>query len=598
MGEPAAVAVQRTDDSTPTSTYTAADFTGDKLGCDLVMKGGITSGVVYPLAVAELAKKYRFRGIGGTSVGAIAAAVTAAAEYARDRRGFERLVAIPNELAGGLVDKFQPDPRLRPLFNVMLALLKTPRGIATVPRIVGALALGYWPLTLLAFLVAAAIWWLGTPSGGLWAIVMALVALVIGWLVLMLVRIVIAVRTELPEADFGLCSGQTIGDPTQPAFTDWLADLLDRIANDTDTLAPDAPPLTFKALEEAEHPVMLRMMTSDLAMGRPYELPLRDNLHFFSEKEFRRLFPRRVVDYMIANSNNVKDNTGTVRDPDLYYLPEGNLLPVIVGVRLSLSFPGLIRAVPLYKRDFRLKPEERFTPVRCLFSDGGLTSNFPIHMFDRLWPNSPTFAIQLDNFDERAEDADRRVRMHLSARSGVLLPVRRIAGIGDFFWALFNTAKDWQDNLQAVLPGYRERLVRIALKSNEGGLNLEMPPELITALTGYGAAAGRLAASEFRFEQHRWRRHITALAKLDETFVKMLESYRETRNGPDTFEAFLAAYNPDEGNYPLSQPLQEELALRTREIVELAEKWAARMTLYDRDEFPRPESMMRITPRP
>jgi hypothetical protein len=40
--------------------------------CDIVMKGGITSGVVYPLAALELAKDHRFRNIGGTSAGAIA----------------------------------------------------------------------------------------------------------------------------------------------------------------------------------------------------------------------------------------------------------------------------------------------------------------------------------------------------------------------------------------------------------------------------------------------------------------------------------------------------------------------------------------------
>jgi NAD-dependent SIR2 family protein deacetylase len=33
--------------------------------CDLIMKGGITSGVVYPQAVLALKDKYRFRNIGG-----------------------------------------------------------------------------------------------------------------------------------------------------------------------------------------------------------------------------------------------------------------------------------------------------------------------------------------------------------------------------------------------------------------------------------------------------------------------------------------------------------------------------------------------------
>ena len=37
--------------------------------CDMVMKGGITSGVVYPKAVSHLAKRYHFRNIGGTSAG-------------------------------------------------------------------------------------------------------------------------------------------------------------------------------------------------------------------------------------------------------------------------------------------------------------------------------------------------------------------------------------------------------------------------------------------------------------------------------------------------------------------------------------------------
>jgi len=39
----------------------------EKLQCDLVMRGGITSGIVYPRAIAKLAETYNFRSIGGTS---------------------------------------------------------------------------------------------------------------------------------------------------------------------------------------------------------------------------------------------------------------------------------------------------------------------------------------------------------------------------------------------------------------------------------------------------------------------------------------------------------------------------------------------------
>src|SRR4051794_41884180 len=58
--------------------------------CDIVMKGGITSGVVYPNAVLELAAAYRLKSIGGASAGAIAAAAAAAAEYGRAGGGFRR----------------------------------------------------------------------------------------------------------------------------------------------------------------------------------------------------------------------------------------------------------------------------------------------------------------------------------------------------------------------------------------------------------------------------------------------------------------------------------------------------------------------------
>lgn len=53
--------------------YTADMFASPSDECDIVMKGGVTSGIVYPSAILELARRYRFRSIGGTSAGAIAA---------------------------------------------------------------------------------------------------------------------------------------------------------------------------------------------------------------------------------------------------------------------------------------------------------------------------------------------------------------------------------------------------------------------------------------------------------------------------------------------------------------------------------------------
>lgn len=101
--------------------------------CDLIMKGGITSGVVYSKAIVMLSQKYRFRNVGGTSAGAIAAVVMAAAEYGRADGGFEKIEALPKQLSATLLERFQPRPELRPVFNLLLAVM-TPRSPMTVSR--------------------------------------------------------------------------------------------------------------------------------------------------------------------------------------------------------------------------------------------------------------------------------------------------------------------------------------------------------------------------------------------------------------------------------------------------------------------------------
>jgi hypothetical protein len=93
-----------------------------KLQCDLVMRDGIASGLVYPRAIAKLAETYDFRSIGGTSVGAIAATGTSAAALG-SKTGLghfqTRLKRLPEELSETRDGKtvlerlFQPQPGTR-----------------------------------------------------------------------------------------------------------------------------------------------------------------------------------------------------------------------------------------------------------------------------------------------------------------------------------------------------------------------------------------------------------------------------------------------------------------------------------------------------
>ena len=85
----------RARDDRPRGDPRAYDYAHPTRACDVVMKGGITSGVVYPHALCELAVTYRFSNVGGTSAGAIAAAAAAAAEHGRERRWLREAGSAP-----------------------------------------------------------------------------------------------------------------------------------------------------------------------------------------------------------------------------------------------------------------------------------------------------------------------------------------------------------------------------------------------------------------------------------------------------------------------------------------------------------------------
>ena len=72
-GTPACLDVRRVEEDLVAAIADPQRYASPARECDIVMKGGITSGVIYPLAVCELAGVYRLRNIGGTSAGAIAA---------------------------------------------------------------------------------------------------------------------------------------------------------------------------------------------------------------------------------------------------------------------------------------------------------------------------------------------------------------------------------------------------------------------------------------------------------------------------------------------------------------------------------------------
>ncbi|MEH3103476.1 MAG: patatin-like phospholipase family protein [Sphingomonas phyllosphaerae] len=135
--------------------FEAAQFDlTDPPECDMVMKGGVTSGIVYPYAILQIATKFRLRSLGGTSAGAIAAAFAAAAEYGRQTGRPEAFLVLKNycdELPERLLSLFQPTPDLEPAVQSVKAamasggvgpLLRRGLSNAALPALAGASVAG------------------------------------------------------------------------------------------------------------------------------------------------------------------------------------------------------------------------------------------------------------------------------------------------------------------------------------------------------------------------------------------------------------------------------------------------------------------------
>ena len=635
--------------------------------CDIVMKGGITSGVVYPRAITTLARRYVFKNIGGTSAGAIAAAAAAAAEFRRSLtggdEGFQRLGQLPDLLgekagAGGrtrLFQFFQPNTKTRRVFDVLTSVLGSEsKGSAFVCGVIRK-----YPGWALAGTVPG--WAFGILTGMdfadgciVWAwLMVSLLLLLAGGMISPVAGLVVDIIREIPRNNYGLCSG--LSDPQESAMsgkrsealTVWLTAYL----NETAGLPADAAPLTFGKLwktqesdqDKAQRLVNLEMVTTNLTHGRPYRLPFRDDddlrenhLFYFRADEFKRLFPEPVVQWMLDHPRDGGGNAerlarrARLKDKGFHPLPAPADLPVVVATRMSLSFPILLSAVPLHAIDRSVFPENE-QPERCWFSDGGMCSNFPLHFFDAALPRRPTFSIDLtqkplgtpkhelrpemphsnggeisDRWNRFDTDVPTRIHEQPAAKSDL----RRLLGL---FSAMIATMQNWTDATQGRLPGFRDRIVSVPLTPDEGGLNLDMPPQRIADLSERGVKAAELLDRHYdvplkeetmTWDNHRWIRLRSFLASLEKSLNQLVNACDHPENGDRSYEQWLvdlaAAAGPEEvadddkaPSYPLS-PRQLVAARKTlAELRAIHELWAASPAA---GKAPRPRPVLR--PRP
>jgi predicted acylesterase/phospholipase RssA len=625
--------------------------------CDLVMKGGITSGVVYPKLIAELAGKYRFKNIGGTSAGAIAAAACAAAEFGRvsqnNPNGFAELSRLPTLLGektrqpgqSMLFRLFQPATSVAKHFAVLVSMLNKPP-LTAIGHAMLAMVRQFWAMVLLGLvlallmfapivlmaspaaggavvfwiaLVIVGLWWLwaafglrrlaalkASPmlaptlwwAGGLaatatvlwfavqahsgarlWVATLAAgiaAPLTIGLVVALSgLRFAVTLVHGMHANGYGMCSGRTAhANPAgPPGLTDWLSRYLDDLAGITgerpltfgDLWGAPFDGRRFADLPAAERQINLQVMTTAVSQQLCFSIPFRgDQTLYYDPVEWARLFPERVIQWInevSAAEGQAAAAAGTHAERVVFgdgpaqralsRLPGNVNLPVVVAVRMSLSFPALLSAVPLYAVDFTRKLNRRpdvQTPVasvpfslhatRIWFSDGGIASNMPLHFFDSPLPRHPTFAVNLKDehpdykIDPERKAADQAGRVYLPENNvGGRLRYwpapeddTAVAGLIGFLSNIVHTMQTWRDEIQFPYPGYRDRIVQISQLEDEGGLNLDMPSANIERLSDAGAyAAQRLIARFYPPDapvSEGWKNHKEVRLR---TFLGVLE---------------------------------------------------------------------------
>jgi predicted acylesterase/phospholipase RssA len=604
------------------------DRCGRALDCDLIMKGGVTSGLVYPGAITSLAWQYRLRSIGGTSAGAIAAVAAAAMEYGLQTRSKADLDAndprivlanMPTRILAQRTERgstrleamFSGDPGTAPMLGVIKAVLAGngpdlwsvlhyawTSGLPGTRRAVvnnaaatsiqglagGALAglIGQLVFANVAITAAAALLGtLGTVASA-WRR---------NWRGLSIAALLRddanRVLGAVVDNGLGLSTANSgpadriAGEPVK-ALTPWLHQTIQDLAG----LSADKPEdvLTFgklwslgrvkKPSSSDPRAIDLVLVCSDLNRMQSGSFPFLPDNHrlFFDPVEWRRLFPNVVVDAVSAKGQDILGFDPAALKMDytaedvlqavaphgelasrLKLLPMGRDIPILIAARASMAFPGLFTPLPMWLLHFNGEPDQPGQSAllsRIYLSDGGLTSNFPIHLFDAAVPSRPTFAINLlyPGDDLAVEEYERSVPASSEAPKAPPSNVRSFTGEGaaassgspnvapgmdailkrnlvmpfsnqdqvkfykppaggdalnqllGLVGRIGETSRCWGDVQLYNQTGARDRIIHIRLTGEEGGFNLNMKPDTITSIDNKGIAAGTVLSCRFQLQ--------------------------------------------------------------------------------------------------
>jgi hypothetical protein len=398
-----------------------------------------------------------------------------------------------------------------------------------------------------------------------------------------------------------LCNGRTGVEQEGPGLTDWLHARIQSLAGrDDPDVDPErkATPVTYGEL--AARGINLVTMTTNLTQGSGDVFPMPTGGWAFDPDDLAVLFPADVVEHLTEKGNEQSpgsaDREAALREQNLVPLPAPSELPILLGARLSLSFPILISAVPLYAwLPTRAGDDWRMQYVKCWFSDGGITSNLPVHLFDSPLPRRPTYAINLSGGADTTLGPCDNVWRPLTAGRGPRASGPEITRPQQLLSAVLDTMQNWSDNSLAGAPGYRDRICTVRLdQTTEGGMNLDMGPTVINRLAERGGVAGANLAwmmrgtndvcaaqpvmdpdkLEHQWDRHRFIRYRSFLGSLGTYLGRASEGYEAADYAQLARDAVAAAWLPyrkgwtDERRGAVDLELTDMFGLETTTIAE------------------------------
>jgi len=171
-----------------------------------------------------------------------------------------------------------------------------------------------------------------------------------------------------------------------------------------------------------------------------------------------------------------------------------------------------------------------------------------------------------------------------------------LAEVAAFLFGIVGTMQNWRDLLLSRAPGYRGRVVTVPLARNEGGMNLDMPEDVLESIAAKGKAAGDIVVAQFDFNCHWWTRWRNVAAST-ERFVMAFADGAVPPLSPSYADAYASARTgkPVVPCYKLTAKQVAESQIRFATLAGLGAAWGAPAPSMQKGA-PRPLPVMTISP--